>query len=412
MRSLATRWTLVAVACGALGAAGAFLAQSQKQIAANAARLRASDLHAREAIDALADLRAAQQAYMAAGQDTAFWMPKAAATRDAVNEAMDAFRQTASTQAARAALDEAAATMTDLSTVDKRAKEYLKGGQTLMAGDVIFTEGSQSAVSAARQVDSARQAEHAAFDASEAAIRQQQLVVLAGAGVVAALMMLALAPPVRRSVETVREAYRALARNEDEGIVAHARPLSIADASHAPPRSAQPPAPDQTPAVARNAVALRAAADLATDFGRVRDSDELSRLLSRVADMIDASGLVVWLGSVSGEDLRPAIAHGYAAGMLAKLTAVPRSADNAAARAYRTGSLQIVLSKPGGGAGAVVAPILAADGCIGALSAEIKNGGEGSEAVQALATIVASHLASVLASAPAQEQAAPRVAEA
>jgi hypothetical protein len=79
------------------------------------------------------------------------------------------------------------------------------------------------------------------------------------------------------------------------------------------------------------------------------------------------------------------------------MPAVPRSADNAAAAAYRTGSQQIVLSRPGGAPGAIVAPILGADGCIGALTAEIKDGGEGSEAVQAVTTIVAAHLASVLA---------------
>jgi len=65
-----------------------------------------------------------------------------------------------------------------------------------------------------------------------------------------------------------------------------------------------------------------------------------------------------------------------------------------------------VLSKPGGAAGAIVAPILTADGCIGALSAEIKSGGEGSEAVQSVATIVAAHLASVVAAAPPEAAAA------
>ena len=156
---------------------------------------------------------------------------------------------------------------------------------------------------------------------------------------------------------------------------------------------------------------LKAAADLATDFGRVRDSDELSRLLQRSADMIDATGLVVWIGDTSGGDLRPVITHGYSDQMLARIPPVPRNADNAAAAAYRSGTTQIVLSRPGGPAGAIVAPILGADGCVGALSAEIKSGGEGSEAVQAVTAIVASHLAAVLApgvESTAREQ--PRIA--
>jgi hypothetical protein len=63
--------------------------------------------------------------------------------------------------------------------------------------------------------------------------------------------------------------------------------------------------------------------------------------------------------------------------------------------------LQIVLARPGAASGAVVAPILAADGCIGALSAEIRGGAETSELVQTFATIFASHLAGILAAAPA-----------
>ncbi|MCU1385990.1 MAG: hypothetical protein JWL71_4687, partial [Acidobacteria bacterium] len=140
---------------------------------------------------------------------------------------------------------------------------------------------------------------------------------------------------------------------------------------------------------------------------RVRDLDELNRVLGRAAEVMDASGLMVWMGSATGSDLRPVLAHGYAAEMIARIPPVPRSADNAAASAYRSGTLQIVLSRPGGAPGAVVAPILAADGCIGALSAEIRSGGETSDSVQALAAIFAAHLAGVLSTAPAVAETAP-----
>ena len=149
---------------------------------------------------------------------------------------------------------------------------------------------------------------------------------------------------------------------------------------------------------------------LATDFGRVTDLDELTRLLGRAADVLDASGLMVWMGSVSGGDLRPVLAHGYSSQVLARIPPVPRAADNAAAKAYRSGTLQIVLARPGAAIGAVVAPILSADGCIGALSAEIRGGSETSEVVQSIAAIFASHLAGVLASAPAGEISETRTA--
>ena len=130
-------------------------------------------------------------------------------------------------------------------------------------------------------------------------------------------------------------------------------------------------------------------------------------MLGRAAEVMDASGLMVWVGSDDGDDLRPVVAHGYSAAMIAHIRPVPRSGDNAAAAAYRSGTLQIVLSRPGDSTGAVVAPILAADGCIGALSAEIRSGGETSETVQALAAIFAAYLATVLSAAPAAANGAP-----
>jgi hypothetical protein len=54
-----------------------------------------------------------------------------------------------------------------------------------------------------------------------------------------------------------------------------------------------------------------------------------------------------------------------------------------------------VTSRPNGPLGAVVAPLLSADGCVGALTAEVKDGGEKSEQVQALASIFAAQLAGI-----------------
>jgi hypothetical protein len=146
---------------------------------------------------------------------------------------------------------------------------------------------------------------------------------------------------------------------------------------------------------------LKAAARLCTEFGRANDVQDLKRTLGETADVMDASGLIVWLGDRSGGDLRPVLAHGYSSQALARMSSVPRSADNAAAAAYRSGQLQIVLARPGSANGAVVAPLLSPDGCIGAFTAEILSGSETSDGVQALAALVAAQLASALASSAA-----------
>jgi len=58
-----------------------------------------------------------------------------------------------------------------------------------------------------------------------------------------------------------------------------------------------------------------------------------------------------------------------------------------------------VRSGPNGTRGALVVPIVSPQGPIGALSAELRDGGESSEIVQALATIVGAQLATVLPAA-------------
>jgi hypothetical protein len=130
---------------------------------------------------------------------------------------------------------------------------------------------------------------------------------------------------------------------------------------------------------------------------------------------MDASGLVVWAGGVAttttADDLlRPVLAHGYSPQVLAKMPAVTRSSDNAAAAAYRTGSVQIVLTRPGTSSGAIVAPLLAAEGCVGALSVEVRGGGEGSDSVQALAAIFAAQLAPIVAASVTPAASAPDAA--
>ena len=95
--------------------------------------------------------------------------------------------------------------------------------------------------------------------------------------------------------------------------------------------------------------------------------------------------------------LRPVLAHGYSPQALARMPHVPRTGDNAAATAFRTGKLQIVLTRPGMSAGALAAPMLTPNGCIGALTAEIRNGGEAHDGVQALMSIIGSQLAGILA---------------
>jgi len=406
MRSSALRVTVVLLVLIAFAAAAAFLFYTERQIAASTTALRTFDRQARDASDALGDARASEQAYVAAGQGVAFWMSKVSTITRAATSSVDSLRRSASSTNARAALDEAAATIAEFTAVDRRARDYLNSSEPLMAGDVIFAEGAERAAAAARQIESARLAEHQDFDAFEARLRRQEAMAAGGAGAFTIFAVLLLAP-IRRREST----------EEVEGVKTGALP---ATATVNPPRADRADSSmlalnlprEERVSIPRSAAVgpiMRSAADLTTEFGRVRDLQDLSRLLGRAADLMDASGVVVWMGTTSGGDLRPMISHGYSPQVAARMPLVPRNADNAAAAAYRTGKMQIVLSRPGGSNGAIVAPILVADGCIGAFSAEIRSGGETSETIQALATMSAAHLAAIAPLASASAAAAQSV---
>jgi len=407
--------TLVAV-----GAAAFFLFQTEQQIAAQRSTLRVFDVRAREATTALADLRVAQQAYVAEGQGVDFWMPKVASLQESLSSTLATLRQSSVTSGASTALDGAVATVAEFGIIDRRTREYITGDQKLMAADVIFTEGGETAANAARQIETARLAEHQTADLAEAALRKKEALAAGAAAGFAVLVVLLLMPRPRAVADEPGITSLSLSSTPAPAATTSSAPAPAAKTARAkvsPNTPRVPPAPaprataPETTVAARHTVALKAAASLATEFGRVRDADEMTRLLGRAATLMDASGVVIWLGTTSGTELAPMLAHGYGAQALSRMPRVPRSADNAAAAAYRTGQMQIVLARPGGNAGALVAPILAADGCIGALSAEIQGGGEASESVQALSTIVAAHLATVLADSRPVAEPEPRAAE-
>lgn len=378
MRSRTVRLTAIASAWMVIAAAAAFLVFAERQLASRRSILRSFDLHAREAVGVLADLRAAQRGYVAPGQNASVWMPKVSALLQEASATVDALRAWASSDGARQALLEASASISEFRNVDKRVRDYVSGLQPLMASDVVYSEGGAASSRASQSVESARLSEHQAVDRDEAAERRLEAAALGGAAAWTMVMLVVVATRRRGSNDNAPN-----------------RPASSAPAAEpAQPLTATPP----TDA----ARALESAAIICTEMARMQDVSDLEAILGRVAPLLDASGLVLWLGDAAGSDLRPLAALGYSEQMLARMRAVPRLADNAAAAAYRTGFIQVVSAGPDGAPGALAVPILAAEGCIGALTAEVLAGHETSAELHSLAAIVAAQLASALAPAPAE----------
>jgi hypothetical protein len=132
------------------------------------------------------------------------------------------------------------------------------------------------------------------------------------------------------------------------------------------------------------------------------DASALPPALERVATALDARGIIVWLGA--GEELFVAAAYGYGEEVISRLGPIARAADNPTADAWRSSQLRVVPSSPVA-FGAIVAPLLRPNGCFGVLAAEVRHQREHDASTQAVATMIAAQLSSILAAGPAPSSA-------
>ena len=168
----------------------------------------------------------------------------------------------------------------------------------------------------------------------------------------------------------------------------------------APPPAAKPQTPPEYD--------LEAVAGLCTAFARVRavDRNEIQQLLQEAARELNALGLIVWLWDTIAEELAPALVHGYSERVLAQLPPVKRDDDNFTAAAFRSAQTREVKATDHA-SGALVLPLLKAEGCVGVLAIELQPGVRNTRTVRAVATILAAVLAPLAERSHAADLRAP-----
>ena len=142
----------------------------------------------------LGDLRAAQQAYFAAGQDLLYRTAKVNSHLGTVRSSLDNLRQLAINPASIEALDSADGAVGDLERMDGRAREHVDLEQPLMASDLIFTDGLELAARASTNVELARATERTTRNETIRAARSSQATMIATAAGVLLLAGLLLCP--------------------------------------------------------------------------------------------------------------------------------------------------------------------------------------------------------------------------
>jgi hypothetical protein len=394
--------------------AGSFViynAERSREAAAQAAAV--FDAQTRAALDEIGRLRGAQQAYVAQGQGTPYWMREAAEALARVDRGIAELAQIASSDATRSAVQAAGASLEQFRTLDARARRFVDNGQPLVASDVIFTDSLAAITAASSQLKTAADSQRSEQGAEASAMATQMLFAAAGAGAVLLLAVMLLVPVPEPDVD-VLTAMRALTETgQAKGPAAvpvpvarpKLEPVGDADSSarliaRTPVEPPAPPPPRPEPP--RPSISLNEASRICAELARVTSAADIPDLLARAARVIGARGVIVWVVDDQGASLYPLFTHGYPQAVLLRLGTLNADANNATAAAWRTGDLTVVEST-NEGPGAIVAPVVTSQGCVGVLAAELAAGGENRDDVRAMSVIFAAQLATVVMPVTASE---------
>jgi GAF domain len=430
MHNRAARLMLFCLFVAALSVAGFLFWRGEARVGEEETQARAFDASTRSAMRSLLNLRSGQQAYVAAGQGVKFWGDKVALELETARSTIKVLASTASSPQARTAIEATGSTVEDLGRINKRATDYVRNDQRLLASDVIFADGVELSDAALASLDQAATLETQARQYAIDTLKRRQLFALlsgAAASVLAVLLLL----PGRRDpstelrVETAsplpveRLAPSPPVATQDEGWSAPAHISRTVERLEEPGGAAPeeppaepvaPPAATEVPIVVPAAAAAVATTDfvglasLCVDLARVADTRALPNLLDRAASILDAHGIILWIADPDGRELNPIFAQGYPLQLVNRLGTIPKEAQNATAAAFRTALLQTVKAdeiSPG----AIAAPLVTAGGCVGVMAAEVKHEAEQQEGTLAAATIVAAQLATLVGPPSARSQA-------
>jgi hypothetical protein len=375
MQTHTNRLVVVAVLIAAGVAGGFFVLTAQRRMAAlDAAGADISSRIERMIVTA-GDIASAQQAYVAPGQPDQPWLERAAMLLQQYGEETSALRPLLQSTDAVAAL-EADKNFRSIVVVDGKARQYLQEEQDLLAADLIFSEGHDTIGALVIALRRLGVSEQAAATARIALVERQQWVTIALVGVLWLVGLMALVPLPGSAIRD--SGFAGLGFSSPESRIPNPEPAAAA----ASPAS----------------IDLAAAADVCGALARTADTASLREVLARAAAVLDARGIIVWMGA--GEELFPALSYGYDERVIERLGPIARGAPNATAEAWRTAQLRTVAADVISH-GAVAAPVSGIGGCVGVFAAELRHGREDDPGTQAVAAMIAAQLAGIVSAWPA-----------
>jgi hypothetical protein len=311
--------------------------------------------------ETLSSIATAQQGYVAPGQIDEPLFEETTVLLSRLGGLVNALGPLLRSAEAIALVEPLRETVETLQAADARTRENLNRGQELMAADVIYSDGRNVVAAMTARLLETQAAEQAAASAARAQAWQWIWVLFGVLALASASVLAALVKHNRRAVAPASEAA--------------ATPVPAHSIDHA-------------------ALAL-----LCTDVARVADVGALERALAGAARLLDASSVMLWMGA--GNQLFPALAHGFPADALPRLKPIARDADNAAAAAWKSGRLVWQTSVADDAGAAMVAPLFSPEAAVGVLAVELRSGRMPDPDREAAVTVIAAQLSTVVSAWPA-----------
>lgn len=363
----------------------------------------AHDRAAGQALESLLNLKASLHAYVAPGQDLPAWSRQAEASIAALREQLVAL----DTAAPAPAEADTRKPIDQLAIAERRARDYARRGELLLAGEVIFSESREAMGAATAQVESARTRLASIHESRTASIRREQAILAAAAVLGWLVIAVLLVPPVTEAAaKDPNEWLNDLAATIKKPIPKGPEPARKPEAEPAPePVERVEPARVEPVLPALSLEAIQRVGEVCSDLSALADVGALTGALGRAAAAIEASGMIVWVASNDANSLSPVASHGFDEKLVARIGRIARDSANLTAAAFR-GNVPRVSAATATAPAALAVALCGPTGPVGVLSVELKPGVPADEARVALATIFAAQLATLaqpIPSSPAQQ---------
>lgn len=323
-------------------------------------------------LSSISTIASTQQAYTDYGRRDVASFTRVSLLVDRITTDAAGLRATRGSAVSGERLEEFWTALSGLMGAESRARERLAGGDEGSAADAVLSSAREHVNVLGSSLRAFRAAEFQSYQTTRSAAARWSWIALGTMATLWAVGLVAFAVwPLYRTVDAVAiEPFPAI----------------------------QEPAPAPTPVVEpAPSIDLTAAAALSTELSQLIDQTALPGLLAKAANILGARGVIVWIGG--GNELFAVAAHGYDEALLSRISPIARDAENATAAVWRRGEL-LTLSADPGGYGAIVVPLLGPTGCVGVLAAEVSGERDRDPSTQAVAMILASQLAGVLAAWP------------